>query len=445
VHARRGPAGRDADRHADQVRDSRDRRHGCNAEFHALTSCPAIPYAAAGANVQQIAEKDGLSILYVIKLNKQSKKSNTGKRVCIMDFIDQLKQFAKRVDTLKDSIQTEEATKTAIIMPFFSMLGYDVFNPQEFVPEYTADVGIKKGEKVDYAIMKDDAPVILIECKSISENLERHDSQLFRYFGTTDAKFAILTNGLIYRFFTDLDNPNKMDSDPFLSINILDIRENQVRELKKFCKSEFDIDSIFSTASELKYVHEFKNQFAEQVENPSDELTRLFLQGCYTGQKTQAVIEKFRPLLKKALNDYISETMNDKIKNALGGSGGSVSVSEKPTAEPVSTEKDADVSDSNESKIVTTEEELEAYFIIKNLLKDVVDLQDITYKDTESYINILYKKNTRKWICRLKLTDTVKTLIVPDEEKKGQKFNLTSVYDLEQYNDLLHKILARYM
>ena len=132
--------------------------------------------------------------------------------------------------------------------------------------------------------------------------------------------------------------------------------------------------------------------------------------------------------------------MNDKIKTALGGSGGSVSVSEKPTAEPVSTEKDADVSDSNESKIVTTEEELEAYFIIKNLLKDVVDLQDITYKDTESYINILYKKNTRKWIC-----DTVKTLIVPDEEKKGQKFNLTSVYDLEQYNDLLHKILARYM
>lgn len=61
-----------------------------------------------------------------------------------MDFIDQLKQFAKRVDTLKDSIQTEEATKTAIIMPFFSMLGYDVFNPQEFVPEYTADVGIKR-------------------------------------------------------------------------------------------------------------------------------------------------------------------------------------------------------------------------------------------------------------------------------------------------------------
>ena len=131
-----------------------------------------------------------------------------------MDFIDQLKQFSKRVESMKDSIQTEEATKTAIIMPFFAMLGYDVFNPQEFVPEFTADVGIKKGEKVDYAIIKEGEPVILIECKSIQENLDRHDSQLFRYFGTTTAKFAILTNGLIYRFYTDLDSPNKMDDDP---------------------------------------------------------------------------------------------------------------------------------------------------------------------------------------------------------------------------------------
>lgn len=162
-----------------------------------------------------------------------------------MDFIDQLKQFSKRVESMKDSIQTEEATKTAIIMPFFAMLGYDVFNPQEFVPEFTADVGIKKGEKVDYAIIKEGEPVILIECKSIQENLDRHDSQLFRYFGTTTAKFAILTNGLIYRFYTDLDSPNKMDDDPFLSINILDIRENQVPELKKFSKGVFDIDSIF--------------------------------------------------------------------------------------------------------------------------------------------------------------------------------------------------------
>ena len=193
-----------------------------------------------------------------------------------MDFVDQLKQFSKRVESMRETIQTEEATKTAIIMPFFAMLGYDVFNPTEFVPEYTADVGIKKGEKVDYAIMQDGEPVILIECKSIAENLEKHDSQLFRYFGTTSAKFAILTNGLIYRFYTDLDNPNKMDDSPFLTVNILDIRENQVPELKKFCKSVFDVDTIFSTASELKYANEFKAIMTAQLDDPADDFIRFF-------------------------------------------------------------------------------------------------------------------------------------------------------------------------
>lgn len=139
--------------------------------------------------------------------------------------------------------------------------------------------------------MKDGEPVILIECKSITENLDQHDSQLFRYFGTTSAKFAILTNGLTYRFYTDLDDQNKMDKDPFLSINILDIQENQVPELKKFCKAEFDVDSIFSTASELKYANEFKRIFAAQLDNPSDDFLLFFLHDCYAGKKTQNVLE----------------------------------------------------------------------------------------------------------------------------------------------------------
>ncbi|WP_312280347.1 type I restriction endonuclease [Oscillibacter sp.] len=364
-----------------------------------------------------------------------------------MDFVDQLKQFAKRAESLQDTVQTEEATKTALIMPFFSMLGYDVFNPQEFTPEFTADVGIKKGEKVDYAIMKDGAPVILIECKAASEKLDKHDSQLFRYFGTTSAKFAILTNGLTYRFYTDLDNQNKMDNDPFLSINILEIRDNQVPELKKFCKAEFDIDSIFSTASELKYVHAFKDIFADLLETPTDDFTRLFLQSCYSGQKTQNVLDKFRPLLKKALNDQISEMMNDKIKVALGGSGGSVSIAgikaPESTAAPEDTEDE--MPEKRTLNIVTTEEELEAYFIVKNLLSGVADIHDITYKDTESYINILYKANTRKWICRLRLTASQKMLIIPDENKNDMKYPLQDIYELNQHKDALTAVLQRYL
>ena len=362
-----------------------------------------------------------------------------------MDFIDQLKQFSKRVEALRETIQTEEATKTAIIMPFFSMLGYDVFNPQEFVPEFTADVGIKKGEKVDYAVISNGLPVILVECKSISEKLERHDSQLFRYFGTTTAKFAILTNGMEYRFYTDLENTNKMDEDPFLSINIVDIKDNQVPELKKFSKAVFDIEAIFSTASDLKYVQEFKRIFSSHLDNPSDDFIRLFLQQCYSGQKNQTVIEKFRPVLRKALNDFISEMMSDKIKAAFGSAPASTAPTPEKDAPPQDESSDGTKDDRQAPAIHTTEEELEAYFIVKNLLSDVVDMSDITYKDTASYFNVLYRGNARKWICRIRINSNGKVLIVPDENKKDITYPLDNIYDLKQHKELLAGILSRYL
>ncbi len=350
-----------------------------------------------------------------------------------MDFIDQVKQLSIRVNKLKDSIKTEEATKTSLIMPFFSMLGYDVFNPEEFIPEFTADVGIKKGEKVDYAIISDGEPVILIEAKWCDEKLDKHDSQLFRYFGTTKAKFAILTNGIIYKFYTDLENINKMDEKPFWIFDLLNPKENQVAELKKFCKGEFDVESILTTASELKYSNEFKQIFARQLQNPSDDLIRLFLAESYNGVKTQNVIEKFKPILKQSLNNYISELMSDKIQSALSQED---NIDDEPpiidTPKPV-------------RKIVTTDEELEAFFIIKNLLKDITSMEDITYKDTVNYLSILLKHNGRKWICRLNLTPSTKILIIPDENKNPQKHHLNNIYDLYQYKELLIEVLKRYI
>lgn len=355
-----------------------------------------------------------------------------------MDFIDQIKQFSKRVESLKPNLQTEEATKTAIIMPFFSLLGYDVFNPDEFVPEYTADVGIKKGEKVDYAIMSDGEPVILIECKWIGESLEKHDSQLFRYFGTSKAKFAILTNGQYYRFYTDLEEANKMDETPFLEINILDVKENQVSELKKFHKSQFDVSKIFDVASELKYSNEFKTVLSAQLQQPTDDFVKLFLNGIYEGKLMQSVVDKFRPVLKKALNDYINELMNDKIKTALD-----VNMSDKKEASEAVEEESPQ--EEHISKIVTTNEELEAYFVVKNLLKECCPMSDIVYKDTESYFGILYQGKTTKWICRFYLTDNKKVLSIPDENKKEIKYQLDNIYEAGNHVEELKTVLARYM
>ncbi len=356
-----------------------------------------------------------------------------------MDFIDQVKQFAKRVEGMKDTIQTEEATKTSIIMPFFSLLGYDVFNPNEFIPEFTADVGIKKGEKVDYAILTDGSPVILIECKWIGEPLEKHDSQLFRYFGTSKAKFAILTNGLIYRFYTDLEEPNKMDETPFLEINILDLKDGQIPELKKFHKSTFNIEDIFDTASELKYSNQIRLVFAKELQNPSDDFLRFFLSSVYSGMKTQSVIENFRPVLKKTLNGYINELMNDKIKSALDAN------SETQQNTETSELSEEAKSFEPENKIVTTSEELEAYFIVKMLLKDTVPIQDMTYKDTVNYLSILYQGKVTKWICRLILTSGHKTLIVPDENKKETRYPIDNIYDIEKYKNNLNEVLKRYI
>lgn len=353
-----------------------------------------------------------------------------------MDFSDQIKQFAKRVQAIKDTILTEEATKTAIIMPFFAMLGYDVFNPQEFVPEFVADVGIKKGEKVDYAIMRDGQPSILIECKSITEKLEKHDSQLFRYFGTTTAKFAILTNGLTYRFYTDLDNSNKMDSAPFLSVDILSVKDSQLPQLQKFYKSEFDVDSIFNAASELRYLSEFKSTLSAELESPSDDFVRFFLQSCYSAPKTQIVIERFRPLVKKALAEYINENMKEKIKTALDAET-------EPAPAPVSVPVEEQAAPpADENKIVTTEEELEAYFIVKTILSDLVPFQDLTYKDTESYMGVLYKGNRNKWICRFQLGET-KSLLLPTPDKKKERINIESIYDIFNYSDKLHEVAKR--
>lgn len=357
-----------------------------------------------------------------------------------MDFIDQVKQFSKRVEGLKDSIFTEEATKTSIIMPFFAMLGYDVFNPQEFVPEFTADVGIKKGEKVDYAILLDNKPSILIEAKSINEKLEKHDSQLFRYFGTTEAKFAILTNGIIYKFFTDLEQPNRMDEKPFLVINILDVKEMQVVELKKFSKSSFDVDLILDTASQLKYTTEFKNVFAQELQNPSDNFVNHFLSAVYEGKKMQSVIEKFRPIIKASLQQYISENMNEKIKIALS--------SQEVKTENVESEQEAveeiEVA-KNVKKIVTTQEELEAYFIIKNLLKDTVNIEDIYFKDNERYMAILYQNKSTKWICRLYFNTANKYIAIPDESKKENRILIDNIYEIENCKDNLIDVLKRYI
>lgn len=350
-----------------------------------------------------------------------------------MNFEEQIKSFAKRTESIMGGIMTEEATKTSIIMPLFQILGYDVFNPTEFTPEYIADVGIKKGEKIDYAILKNKEPVILIECKSIKEELTKHDSQLFRYFGTTKAKFAILTNGITYRFYTDLDEPNKMDEKPFLEINMLDLKDAQIPELKKFHKDNFDLNHIIDSAAELKYMGLMRSVIREEFINPSDDFTRYILgRGVYEGVKTQNIVDRYKPILKKSLNSYINDLVNDKIQTALKSDEKEDIRSEILPDEEI-IEEDAE----NINKVHTTDEEIESFYIIKSILRETIDLSRLSYKDTVNYFGIIVDNKVTRWVCRLIIKENNKSIIIPNESKENVKYALEELNDIYKLSKLL--------
>lgn len=229
-----------------------------------------------------------------------------------MEFIDDVRTTRNRYKSRLEHLNTEEATKTSLVMPFIQMLGYNVFDPTEVVPEYIADVGTKKGEKVDYALMLDGTPVVLIEAKRHETNLgEEQASQLFRYFSTTCARFAILTNGIVYKFYSDLDYSGRMDRWPFFEFNMLDFTVFQVRQLKQFHKDNFDPENTVETARNLKYTNEIKRALNDEKRKPRDDFVRLILDRIeYPGSKTKQIIEQFTPLVQQAITQFIEDGIN---------------------------------------------------------------------------------------------------------------------------------------
>ncbi|MET4548110.1 type I restriction endonuclease [Lactococcus lactis] len=343
---------------------------------------------------------------------------------------DALKSLGTRIETLAPSITNEEQTKNAFIMPFFQTLGYDVFNPLEFVPEFTADVGIKKGEKVDYAMVIDGAPQILIECKSINENLTNHDSQLFRYFGTTSSKFGLLTNGKEYRFYTDLDEQNKMDSTPFLTVDLTNIKDNQFLELAKFHKENFDVDKISSSAAELKYLNNLKLFLSENLNEPTESFIAYLVSQIYDGIKTKSTLEKFSPIIKKGFNQFITERVNEKLSAALNTN---VETKTLDTTEEIQEVVQDD-------GIITTPEELEAFTVFKVASKDFIDPSRLYYRDTKSYFGILIDDNNRKWVFRFYQKAT-KNLI---EIRDSGTFEIDTPIDIAMYQDKIKQAIENY-
>lgn len=335
-----------------------------------------------------------------------------------MEFIEKINELKERAIQLKDNLKTEEATKNALVLPFLSALGYDVFNPLEVVPEYIADSRLKKDEKVDYAILLNNQPTILIECKKVENeklDIKKHGGQLFKYFTASKAKFIIFTNGILYKFFSDVEEINILDKEPFFTFNLLEYKPSQIETLADFCKENFDIEKAFNSAGDLKYIRSFEEVIENEYRNPSDDFVKYLLDksGIYDGVKTSRVIEKHKKTAIEAFNLFMSKVMKTSIEFSLNS---------KPQEKQ------------EENQIVTTLEELEGFGIVKAILNGIVDNNRVTYRDTLSYFNVLLDDNIRKTICRLYFNRSQKYIAFLDgtKEIKSPIDSINSIFEFKE-------------
>lgn len=352
-----------------------------------------------------------------------------------MDFKDLLKQLSQKATQYKDNLQTEEATKTALIMPFIAALDYDVFNPMEVIPEMDCALVNKKSDKIDYSIMSNNKPIMLIECKQANVNLELHTTQLQKYYAASNAKFGLLTNGIEYRFYADLDKVNIMDEKPFLVVNILDLSDSDIEQLKKFHKSYYNEGDILSSAQDLKYSTEIRSIISKEINSPSSEFVKFFSKQVYTGKATEKTIEFFTPIVKNCINDVINDIIQDRL-NLASSQLSTQTTEEQPIVEQVTTEA-SDPSDG----IITTEEEIDSYNIVRSILRKKIDASKIEYKDCKTYFSV-FIKNRKHWICRFYYGPNRKALCIPkDDYATDVKLEIKYIDDLFNYSEHLEKAL----
>ncbi len=353
-----------------------------------------------------------------------------------------LEQLHKRVDALKDQINTEEATKNAFVMPFIQILGYDIFNPTEVIPEFISDIGSKKGEKVDYVIKKDNEPILIIECKHWKENADAHNSQLHRYYHVSKARFGVLTNGHTYNFYADLEKPNIMDEKPFFTLELNNLKESNLKILEKFTKNGYNLDDILDSAEGLKYIKAIKSEFDKELQEPSDEFVKLLVSKFFEKPLIASRLAVFKDYTKRAISNYINETINSRLKNALSINE---TIPSKDQDNTIAIDDNAKINEKQE-KINTTEEEIEAFQIVKAILREILPSSRIAFRDTQSYFGILLDDNNRKPICRLHFnSSTIKYIELFDKGKdNGERKQIQSVDDIYTFKGELLATVDNY-
>jgi hypothetical protein len=349
-----------------------------------------------------------------------------------MDLIDHLQGLATRAEQTGDSLTNEEATKMALIAPFIQALGYDIFNPTEVKPEFTADLpGIKQGERVDYAVLENGQPKILVEAKPFKTDLKSTEKgQLSRYFQATRARIGILSNGRQFLFFSDLDRQNLMDEKPFAEIDLFDLKAAPLEQIKQMSKSMFDLETLLSTAERLKYLRGVKEEIKAELSDPSEWMVREMARRVHTAERVSGqLIEKFKPVVIDAMKAVINDRINERLSSAM----------ETERAAETSAPKEELATEANDGNDFT-EEEREGLYVIRAICASDVDPGRLSEKDTKNYCNVLLDGNTWKSILRMHFNGGVKKLEIFDDLEP--KFvSIEKVADIYQHSERVRTAL----
>lgn len=351
---------------------------------------------------------------------------------CVMGFEGSIKDLVEKISNEKQYTNNEQATKVAFINPFLDSLGYDVRDPRKVQHEYSSDAGGKKGEKVDYAIMKDDTPIMIIEAKHHGEKLDGWGTQLQRYFNVmSDVKFAILTNGVEYKFFTDFDELNMLDKTPFMHINLEDIDKSSLQQLEKFAYDNLDLETAYENAAFQKYVMQVTEVLKSNFDEPSDAFIDFFAKSIDLGQKrvTARIKEEMKLPVKKSLDDFI----NNKVRRALNQSLNSIDSRAK---------RDDTLDEENASGTANEDtprmdefsyDEDQGFRIICAILAEKASVEDTVLKNTIHYATVLMYGKTTRWVARMRFKGSAKTVEYNAPSVAGQRFSVDAISDIYKH------------
>lgn len=295
-----------------------------------------------------------------------------------------------------EAIKNEEATKTALILPMLSALGYDIFNPKELIPEMDCDL-TKNGDRLDYALAIRGEVKILIECKHHNVNLSLHSAQLKKYYAASDARCAILTNGLEYWFYSDTAKANIMDDEPFFKFSVTASSNEDIQQLGIFSRESFSDDRIASFIKE----REFKKKVLDSY--------RL------------TVIKMSKELVSMILNKAGLETNDSNIlkcREILASEAGIISAEEQGGAS------------------------LSAIDVVRSMLSGIIEAErlfSVQYKGHEA----IFVDNQSRWLCRI--NPGKKIIVFPPAGEGDTKDYSGNTSDLADYQELFVKSIKSYI